>query len=100
MVKKITHIIREYLGSYEERCVSQFGWVEGGLGRFHGGFEAKRTSRSLAGEEAVDGGLWHRAAGEKNSEAYVENPECAAEVSYVRLKTSLVVWTRNQDLEV
>ena len=48
--------------------MSQFEWKGSGLGKFNRGFEAKRTSTTLVGEEAVDGDLWHRAAGEKNSE--------------------------------
>lgn len=62
------------MGSYGTG-VSQFEWKGSGLGKFNRGFEAKRTSTTLIGEEAVDGDLWHRAAGEKNSETYMGNPE-------------------------
>lgn len=66
------------MGSYKDRScetgVSQFEWKGSGLGKFSRGFEAKRTSTTLAAEEAVDGDLWHRATGEKNSETYMGNP--------------------------
>lgn len=61
------------MGSYGTG-VPQFEWKGSGLGKFNRGFEAKRTSTTLIGEEA-DGDLWHRAAGEKNNETYMGNPE-------------------------
>lgn len=57
------------MGSYKNRGyetgVSQFEWEGSGLGKFSRGFEAKRTSTTLGGEEAVDGGLWHQSSWRK-----------------------------------
>lgn len=52
----------------------------GGSGhtKFNGGFEAKRTSRSLAGEEVVNGGLWHGAAEKKRKVRDTWKIQCPA----------------------
>ena len=34
---------RVCLGSYEEECMFESGWIDGGLGKFNGGFESKRA---------------------------------------------------------
>lgn len=65
----------------------------GGLGKFNWRFEAKRTSRSLASEEAVDREPLAQSCWKKKSEACMENPEFPEEVSYIRLKTSREVQT-------
>lgn len=62
-------------------CLDLGGWVFSR--KFNGGFEAKRTRRSLAGKEAVDEGPWHSAAGGKeSSRAYMENPQWSSRTTY------------------